>query len=79
MPSRKNNTPKTALLSPAQASAFRTFLDYTPPARLSRNLRKMLITWLIAEQGSTPAYYEDLLHDLNNLFELLDTGSHSTP
>lgn len=70
MPSRKTTTAKT--IAPATVAAFSTFLEYTPPARLSRNLRKMLMAWLMTEQGSTPAYYEDLLHDLNNLFELLD-------
>ncbi len=54
------------------SAAFATFLEYTPPARLSRNLRKMLMAWLITGQDSIPAYYEDLLHDLNNLFDLLD-------
>jgi hypothetical protein len=68
-------TPKTApapTISPATAAALHTFLEYTPPARLNRNLRKMLMAWLITGQDSAPAYYEDLLHDLNNQFELLD-------
>ena len=72
MPEHKATHPKNSRLSPATKTAFITFLEYTPPARLNRNLRKMMMAWLIAEPGSTPAYYEDLLHDLNNLFELLD-------
>ncbi len=73
MPEHKTTSPKNNRLSPAIKTAFITFLEYTPPARLNRNLRKMMMAWLIAEPGGTPAYYEDLLHDLNNLFELLDT------
>jgi len=69
MPGRKTIPAQTAA---SAAPAFATFLEYTPAARLSRNLRKMLIVWLMAEQNSTPPYYEDLLHDLNNLFDLLD-------
>lgn len=70
MPSHKTALAKT--VAPATIAAFTTFLEYTPPTRLSRNLRKMLMAWLITGHDSIPTYYEDLLHDLNNLFELLD-------
>jgi hypothetical protein len=53
-------------------TCFAGFLEYAVPARLSRNLRNMLLLWLIHEKDSLPDYTDDLLHDLNELFRLLD-------
>lgn len=48
------------------------FLQYHDPKRLHRNLNKMLIAFLIAQQDNYPDYYKDLLLDLEGLFRLLD-------
>jgi len=59
-------------LTKQQKQAFTTFLEYADASRLSRNLRKMLILYLQAEQLALPTYTDDLLYDLYILFELLD-------
>jgi hypothetical protein len=56
---------------------FAEFLEYADPTRLSRNLRNMLLLWLIHEKDSLPDYTDDLLHDLNELFKLLDGADES--
>lgn len=53
-------------------SAFIHFIEYHPPARLSRNLRRMLLELLLTEGGGDGLYFNDLLYDLDGLFELLD-------
>lgn len=56
---------------------FAEFLEYATPARLSRNLRNMLLLWLIHEKDALPDYTDDLLHDLNELFQLLDVAEQA--
>lgn len=59
-------------LSKKQKQAFADFLEYADTARLSRNLRNMLILHLQAEQMAIPLHMDDLLYDLYQLFSLLD-------
>lgn len=61
-------------LSPTLKKAFIEFLEYTPPERLRRNLRNMLLYYIIYEQEALPIEMEDLLCDLLNLFRLLDAA-----
>jgi hypothetical protein len=63
------------------------FMEYHPVNRLNRNLRKMLLEYLMQESALENFYLRDLLYDLEGLFELLDsmeveintrgTGKHS--
>ena len=48
------------------------FKEYHPAKRLSRNLRTMLIDFLMYEGAVEVSYLEDLLYDLQALFALLD-------
>lgn len=50
------------------------FFEYTPPARLSRNLRKLLTAYLILERDGESLFREDLFIDMENLFDLLDVA-----
>jgi len=50
------------------------FFEYAPPARLSRNLRRMLMAYLVACEDGHSFDMNDLLTDLSALFELLDTA-----
>jgi hypothetical protein len=52
---------------------FRHFVEYHPPKRLAKNLRSMLLDFLMSEGATEVHYLQDLLHDLDGLFELLDT------
>jgi len=49
-----------------------TFIEQHPPLRLSRNLRKMLLHFLMSEGGLEESYNEDLLYDLDALFSLIE-------
>lgn len=48
------------------------FIEQHPPDRLSRNLRRMLLHFLMSEGGLMESYNEDLLYDLDALFNLIE-------
>lgn len=52
--------------------AFLEFLERHPARRLSRNLRTMLLEFLMREEVMEAPYLKDLLFDLEGLFALLD-------
>ena len=60
------------LLSTALQEEFLRFIEYHPPYRFNRNLRKMLLEYLMHEGSLEEFYLKDLLYDLQGLFELLD-------
>lgn len=64
-------------LHPELKNAFIDFLEYTPAQRLNRNLRNMLLHYIIYEQQALPIEIEDLLLDLINLFRLLDAAENA--
>jgi hypothetical protein len=67
---------KRAKKTPVPASdlqdQFRHFIEYHPAARLNRNLRKMLLEFLMSDVAVEAFYLKDLLYDMEGLFELLD-------
>ncbi len=48
------------------------FKENVPAARLSRNLRNLLLQYLALQKDGHPFNIDDLLADLIPLFELLD-------
>lgn len=60
------------LLSTTLEGEFLRFLEYHPAGRVNRNLRKMLLEFLMAQGADEGLYIKDLLYDLDGLFELLD-------
>lgn len=70
---RQAQSPKAQVLRPkAQVEEkFRVFLEQCPPRRFSRNLRTMLLEFLMTS-GTEAPYIKDLLLDLESLFALLD-------
>jgi|GEM_PF-3516119 len=59
-------------ISKAIVAKLKQFMEYHPSKRFSRNLRAMLIDFLMFEGAIEVAYLQDLLYDLDGLFELLD-------
>ena len=66
------HTHPTALISTALQEELVRFVEYHPPRRLNRNLRKMLLQYLLHEGSLEEFYLQDLLYDLQGLFELID-------
>lgn len=60
------------VLSDTLATEFVQFLEYHDAKQFSRNLRKMLIEFLMREGSLESVYLKDLLYDIEGLFELLD-------
>ena len=60
------------LLSTTLQEEFLRFIEYHPPYRFNRNLRKMLLEYLMHEGSLEEFYIKDLLYDLQGLFDLLD-------
>ena len=48
------------------------FMEFHPAGRLSRNLRSLLIEFLMFDGGTEAVFLRDLLYDLMGLYELLD-------
>jgi hypothetical protein len=60
------------VISPRVQAALVRFVEYHPPNRFSRNLRKMLLEFLLTQGAGEGLYFQELLYDLEGLFELMD-------
>jgi hypothetical protein len=49
------------------------WIELAPPRRTLRHLRKMLMAWMLREQSGFPVDFEEMISDLDCLFELLDS------
>jgi hypothetical protein len=56
----------------ALQAEFLRFMEYHPAHRVNRNLRKMLLEFMMLDAAVEAFYLKDLLYDLEGLFELLD-------
>ena len=56
----------------AVQEAFLRFMEYHPASRFSRNLRKMLLEFMMHDGAVEALYFKDLIYDLEGLFDLLD-------
>ena len=65
----KKNPPS---LSPALKDELLRFIEYHPAKRFDRNLRKLLLEFLQYKGAIEAEYLNDLLYDLEGLFDLLD-------
>ncbi|MDR3716666.1 MAG: hypothetical protein P4L51_27990 [Puia sp.] len=61
------------LLSPAIQEEILQWIELAPPRRTLRHLRKMMIAWMLREQSGFPVDFEEMITDLDCLFELLDS------
>lgn len=61
-----------ATISQHLLEQFERFYEYHPARRLSRNLRSMLLEFLMYDGSAEAEYLRDLVIDLDGLFTLLD-------
>jgi hypothetical protein len=61
-----------AMISYKLLEQFERFYEYHPARRLSRNLRSMLLEFLMYDGSAEAEYLRDLVIDLDGLFTLLD-------
>jgi hypothetical protein len=61
-----------ATVSQKLLEQFERFYEYHPARRLSRNLRSMLLEFLMYDGSAEAEYLRDLVIDLDGLFTLLD-------
>jgi hypothetical protein len=66
-----NDAPR-AMISQGLLEQFERFYEYHPARRLSRNLRSMLLEFLMYDGSAEAEYLRDLMIDLDGLFTLLD-------
>ena len=59
-------------LSPALRDEFLRFIEFHQAKRFDRNLRKLLLEFLQFDGAIEAEYLNDLLHDLEGLFTLLE-------
>lgn len=60
------------------AKAFHHFMLYTPPDRLSRCLRTLLIEYIAHNKDFLSAEFDRWMDDLTLLFDLLDKAGKET-
>jgi len=70
---------KDPSISPELTEALVRFIEYHPAKRFDRNLRKLLLEFLQYEGATEGDYLNDLLFDLEGLFNLLDTIQAEKP
>ncbi|HEX8059669.1 MAG TPA: hypothetical protein VF473_01985 [Cyclobacteriaceae bacterium] len=61
-----------AMVSHDLLEQFERFYEYHPARRLSRNLRSLLLEFLMYDGSAEAEYLRDLVIDLDGLFSLLD-------
>lgn len=61
-----------AIVSHELLQHFERFYEYHPAQRLSRNLRSLLLEFLMYDGSAGAEYLRDLVIDLDGLFTLLD-------
>jgi len=61
-----------ATISHELLEQFERFYEYHPAKRLSRNLRSLLLEFLMYDGSAEAEYLRDLMIDLDGLFALLD-------
>ena len=66
---KRNTTPD---VDAKLISALTVFLDASPPPRLSKHLRRILLDYISREEDCLPIDFDVYLSDLSNLFEFLD-------
>lgn len=60
------------VLSPQLQEEIIRFMESHPPKRVSKNIRSMLMEFLMKDGAVESEYLNDLLYDLEGLFEMLD-------
>ena len=80
MKQRKTNKKKSnkVILSKTLQNAFAIFIEDHPATRLSKNIRSMMFEFLMHDGAIEAMYLQDLLYDIEALFELLDTIQSET-
>lgn len=69
---RENYRNDNPVLSDSIATEFARFIEYHPAKDFRRNLRKMLLEFLMRDRAMESVYLKDLLYDIDGLFDLLD-------
>lgn len=74
-PSTEEEKPdsKVPALNKILEEDFLRFIGQHPAIRFKRNLRKMLLEFLMTDDGVEALHFKDLIYDLEGLFELLDS------
>lgn len=57
--------------------ATKQFIESSPPLRLSKHLRRILLDYMISQKDCLPVDFEIYLADLSNLFDFLDCISET--
>jgi len=62
-------------VNPKVIAALLDLIDATPPLRLNKHLRRILLDYISREKDCLPIDFDIYLFDLSNLFEFLDAAA----
>jgi hypothetical protein len=71
-PKSQEQKPDQPIVSQNLIIQFLRFYEYHPAGRLSRNLRSLVLEFLMYDGSAEAEYLRDLVVDLDGLFSLLD-------
>lgn len=69
---KKVRLPKHSRLNKRMIKAFEQFTEYVPAARLSRNLRDLLLLYLALDEDGLPESFEEFPADFYFLLQFMD-------
>lgn len=75
---KSQHTIQSPVIQDALQEKFLEFITHCPACRFNRNLRAMLLEFLMSS-GTEAPYIKDLLLDLESLFDLLDKIEDTHP
>jgi hypothetical protein len=70
---KKIKLPENSKITKKIIRELETLLDFVPPARLSRNLRNIFLSYLYYEREVLPDDFGETITDFQFLFEFLDS------
>lgn len=68
-----DGTKSEKMINQKMIEEFEKFVEYHPAERFSRNLRSLLLEFLMYDGSAEAEYLRDLVIDMDGLFGLLDT------
>jgi hypothetical protein len=74
---KKIKLPENSKITKKIIRELETLLDFVPPARLSRELRNMFLSYLYYEREVLPNDFGETVADFQFLFEFLDSMTES--
>ena len=69
---------KANKLSKSLKQEFSRFMEFHPPEEMIRNMRHLLLEYVMSDSARESTHFKDVVFDLEGLFELLEVAARET-